>query len=162
MSSTTPTLRPRRAEQVPSVLCLDATPERDAAPQLPACLRAPPRSHPRKPGPLLHVSAHLPLRGRGISSSTEGHRQPPSPSGGRLGWGWSCPNFILLDALRTQRKSNLNIEKTFVSFVSFVVRELAFHWNLTSTGWPGWSLVASTGAGRASIRNTSLARSCRL
>jgi len=32
-----PTLRPRRAEQVPSVLCLDATPERDAAPQLTAC-----------------------------------------------------------------------------------------------------------------------------
>ena len=49
-SAFTPTSRPRRAEQVPSALCLDATPERDAVPQWPACLRAPPRSHPRKPG----------------------------------------------------------------------------------------------------------------
>ena len=63
----TPTLRPRRAEQVPSALCLDATPKRDAAPQWSACLRAPSRSHPRKPGPLLHVSAHLPRqKGEGI------------------------------------------------------------------------------------------------
>jgi hypothetical protein len=61
---TTPALRPRRAEQVPSVLCLDATPQRDAAPRWSACLRAPSRSHPREPGPLLHVSAHLPLRRR--------------------------------------------------------------------------------------------------
>ena len=38
--------RPRRAEQVPSASCLDATPERDAAPQWSACLRAPSRSHP--------------------------------------------------------------------------------------------------------------------
>jgi len=58
-------LRPRRAEQVPSVLCLDATPERDAAPEWSACLRAPSRSHPRKPGPLLHVSAHPLPRGEG-------------------------------------------------------------------------------------------------
>ena len=59
--------RPRRAEQVPSALCLDATPERDAAPHLPACLRAPSRSHPRKPEPLLNVSAHLlPARGKGM------------------------------------------------------------------------------------------------
>ena len=66
-----PTSRPRRAEQVPSVLCLDATLERDAAPHLPACLRAPQRSHPRKPGPLLHVSAHLPRKGGGDSTDQD-------------------------------------------------------------------------------------------
>jgi len=57
--------RARRAEQVPSVLCLDATPERDAAPRLLACLSAPSRSHTRKPGPLLNVSAHPLPEGEG-------------------------------------------------------------------------------------------------
>src|SRR6266404_753576 len=60
--------RPRRAEQVPSVLCLDATPERDAAPQSPACLCAPPRSHPQESGPLLHVPAHPLPEGEGALS----------------------------------------------------------------------------------------------
>ena len=49
---------PRRAEQVPSGVCLDATPERDnRAPVIARSLHAPSRSHPRKPGPLLHVPA---------------------------------------------------------------------------------------------------------
>ena len=63
------TLRPRRVEQVPSELCLDATPERDAAPLLPACLCAPTRSHPQESGPLLLVPAHLSpdAGGEGIS-----------------------------------------------------------------------------------------------
>ena len=39
--------RPLRAEQVPSVVCLDATPERDASCRMCAFLCVPPRSHPR-------------------------------------------------------------------------------------------------------------------
>jgi len=77
------TLRPRRAEQVPSVLCLDATPERDAAPQLPACLCAPTRSHPQKTGPLLLVPAHLsPKPGeREFQDNLLPERTPPLPLG---------------------------------------------------------------------------------
>src|SRR3989337_132470 len=58
-------LRPRRAEQVPSVSCLDATPERDAAPRLPACLRAPSRSHPPEWGPCSTFRRTFPCTGEG-------------------------------------------------------------------------------------------------
>src|SRR5260221_14132275 len=68
-ASVVPSPRAREGrEQVPSVLCLDATPERDAAPQSPACLCAPPRSHPQESGPLLHVPAHPLPEGEGALS----------------------------------------------------------------------------------------------
>jgi len=43
-------LRPRRAEQDFRACGVDATPERDAAPQWLVCLRAPSRSHPHDMG----------------------------------------------------------------------------------------------------------------
>jgi len=56
-------LRPRRAEQDFRACGVDATPERDAAPQWLVCLRAPSRSHPASGSTfrraLLNVSAHL-------------------------------------------------------------------------------------------------------
>ena len=68
------------AEQVPSVSCLDATPERDAAPQLPACLRAPSRSHPHEWGPCSTFRRTFPCTGEGHGMGAGGH-----PSSGRRG-----------------------------------------------------------------------------
>jgi hypothetical protein len=48
---------------------------------------------------LLHVSAHLPLKGRGNVFPAQGDKKSPSPSGGRLGWGWGWSAFILLRTL---------------------------------------------------------------
>ena len=51
---------PRRAEQVPSVSCLDATPERDGRAPDARSSYAPARSHPAS-GPLLNVPARCRL-----------------------------------------------------------------------------------------------------
>ena len=93
---------------------MDATPQRDAAPRLPACLCAQPpnglRQEPRsvlsaalrvfavaspQAGPcstlrrsLLHVSAHLPLRGREFSSYLRlRHSASSFPLRGKVGMG---------------------------------------------------------------------------
>ena len=62
----TPTLRPRRAEQVPSASCLDATPQRDAsAGDSAGDVRLRGRIPIQEMGPLLHAPAHLPRQGGG-------------------------------------------------------------------------------------------------
>ena len=79
---------PRRAEQVPSGVCLDATPERDNRAPDARSSYAPARSHPQKLGPLLHVPARCrfwpqpPAGWRGIGPRLHAQRFPgagPSP-----------------------------------------------------------------------------------
>jgi len=61
----TPTLRPLRAEQVPSAFCLDATPERDAVPEVARVLMcAFTVASPETGAPALRFGAPPPSRGR--------------------------------------------------------------------------------------------------
>src|SRR5262245_39412542 len=73
-----PTLHPLRAEQVPSVLCLDATPERDAAPGVARVLTcAFTVASPETGAPAPRCGAP-PLEGEGIESLATQYDYPAS------------------------------------------------------------------------------------
>src|SRR3970040_2379000 len=61
----TPPLRPRRAEQVPSALADGCDPAAGCSAAIARVLMCASTVASPKSGPLLHVSAHLPLKGRG-------------------------------------------------------------------------------------------------
>ena len=63
---TTPILRPRRAEQVPPVVTGGCDPEAGCSAEMARVLMCASTVASPKSGPLLHVSAHFPLRGKEI------------------------------------------------------------------------------------------------
>jgi len=66
LSLRTPSPRARGGRsRFPSAWPMDATPQRDAAPRLAACLCAPPRSHPQEWGPCSTFRRTSPTRGEG-------------------------------------------------------------------------------------------------
>ena len=65
MTIPTPTLRPRRAEQVPSALADGCDPAAGCSAAIMRVLMCASTVASPESGPLLHVSAHLPRRGGG-------------------------------------------------------------------------------------------------